>query len=60
MRGLIQTQSAVELRLYVKGRGEEEVYEKRGYPLVGTKRLIYASSTTLTLVTHHLALHKAL
>jgi len=33
-RGLFQTQSGVELRLYVQCRGGEEVCEKRAYPLV--------------------------
>jgi len=60
-RVLFRTQSGVELRLYVKCRGGEEVCEKRG-PISWLKpsSLYRHLLTTLTLVTHHLALHKAL
>jgi len=54
-RGLIRTQSGVELRLYVKCRGGEEVCEKRGAISWSEPNPLYRHlPTTLTLVTYHL------
>jgi len=58
---LFWTQSGVELGLFVKCRGGEEVCEKRGpIPWSVPSALYRHLPTTLTLLTHHLALHKPL